>query len=253
MLGSYEQYRTRGDGYSLKSFFKTIIKMLIIICLLYIVVTGFFIDTYSIHSTAMNPALANDDVVLTAPVVYGAYSSLLGIRFPGFAKPARGDIVVIKPPYLPRQSFMNKLISPLLKFFSFQKARLVRDPAGNFVNEQVIKRIVGIPGDAIKIERFIVYIKPKGAEEFKTERELTGNSYKIFDEFSDYIFPKGWNTGLPFSGFMQEIILGQDEYFVIGDNRLLFSDSRFFGPVHFDALLSKVIFRYWPFEKFGGL
>jgi signal peptidase I len=252
MLGSYEQYRTRGDGYSLKSIIKTIIKMLVIIFLVYVVVTGFFVDTYSIHSTSMNPALSDSEMVLTAPIVYGAYNSLLGVRFPGFAKPARGDIVMVKPPYLPGRSFLSKLISPLLRFFSFQQAGLVRDPAGNLVNERVIKRIVGVPGDAIKIERFIVYIRPKGAREFKTERELTGNSYEIFDEFSEYIFPEGWNQSLPFSGYMQEIILGEDEYFVIGDNRLLFSDSRFSGPVRFDAIISKVVFRYWPFEKFGG-
>lgn len=253
MLGSYEQYRTKGDGYSLKSILKTTIKMLLIICLLYIFITSFIINSYSIHSTAMNPVLSDSELVLTAPVVYGAFNNLLGFRFPGFSEPRRGDIVVIKPPYFPRQSFFTELITPFLKFFSFQQAHLVRDPSGNVTNEQVIKRIIGIPGDAIKIERFIVYIKAKGALEFKSESELIGDSYKIYDEFADYIFPKGWDTGLPFSGYMQEIILGQDEYFVIGDNRLLFNDSRFFGPIKYDAILSKVIFRYWPFEKFGGL
>lgn len=227
--------------------------MLLVICLLYIFITSFLVNTYGIHSAAMNPALADGEVVLTAPLVYGAYNRLLGFRFPGFTMPQRGDIVVIEPPYLPRQSFFSELINPFLKFFSFQQIRVVRDPAGNVMNEHIVKRIVGIPGDAIKIERFVVYIKPKGTSEFKTERQITGEMYKIYDEFADHIFPKGWDSGLPFSGYMQEIILGEDEYFVIGDNRLLFSDSRFFGPIKYDAIVSKVILRYWPFEKFGGL
>ena len=227
--------------------------MVLIICLLYIFITSFLVNTYSISSTAMNPALVQGDVVLTAPLVYGAYSSLLGFRFPGFATPQRGDIVVVKPPYLPGKSFFRKLLDPFLKFLSFQHIQVVHDPAGNVMNEHVIKRIVGMPGDAVKIERFIVYIKPKGEVEFKTERQLTGQSYKIYDDFADHIFPRGWDAGFPFSGYMQEIILGQDEYFVIGDNRLLFSDSRFFGPITYNAIVSKVIARYWPFEKFGGL
>jgi signal peptidase I len=253
MLGSYEQYRTTKDTFTAKNIFKLIIKILIFGCLVFIFISSFIINSYRVHSAAMNPTLADGEMVLSCPLAYGTYSYLLGFRFPGFLLPKRGDIVIVKPPYFPKQSFFNELLTPFIKFFSLQQARLVRDPTGKPINEYIIKRVVGIPGDTIKVERFIVYIKPQGEDRFKSERELTGDGYKIYDEFSSSIFPKEWTPGLPFSGNVQEFMLGKDEYFLLSDNRLLFSDSRFFGPVKYDLIVSKVIFRYWPFEKFGGL
>jgi signal peptidase I len=49
----------------------------------------------------------------------------------------------------------------------------------------------------------------------------------------------------------REWVLGTDEYFFMGDNRNHSNDSRAFGPVNREYVISRVIFRYWPPHDLG--
>jgi signal peptidase I len=109
-----------------------------------------------------------------------------------------------------------------------------------------------LPGDIIKMQDFILYVKPQGAEEYVIEFELSAKSYEINRESLEGFYPPTWQENFPLSGDFAEIKLANDEYFVLGDNRVFSSDSRSWGPIPFDNILSKVIFRYWPFERFGS-
>ena len=92
--------------------------------------------------------------------------------------------------------------------------------------EIIIKRIIGMPGDTVSINDNTVYVNGEELEE----------DY-AYGETSDY----------------EEITLGDDEYFILGDNRPISKDSRYFGPVKEDEIIGKVIFRLWPFNKFGTI
>ena len=89
--------------------------------------------------------------------------------------------------------------------------------------EIIIKRIIGMPGDTVSIKDNTVYVNGEEVEE----------DY-AYGETSDY----------------EEITLDDDEYFILGDNRPISKDSRYFGPVKEDEIIGKVIFRIWPFNKF---
>lgn len=93
-------------------------------------------------------------------------------------------------------------------------------------NEIIIKRIIGMPGDTVKIKDNTVYVNDEILEE----------DY-AYGETSDY----------------EKITLGEDEYFILGDNRPISKDSRYFGPVKKDEIIGKVIFRLWPINKFGKI
>lgn len=93
-------------------------------------------------------------------------------------------------------------------------------------NATIIKRVIGIPGDKVKIRNSKIYINNKIIED----------EY-AYGETSDY----------------DEITLGDDEYFVLGDNRLISKDSRYFGAIKKSDIKGKAVFRLFPFTKFGSI
>lgn len=110
--------------------------------------------------------------------------------------PERGDVIVFKYPIIPSRFF--------------------------------IKRIIGLPGEVVKIEGQEVYIKEVGSEEFKLLEEK-------------YIeFPKDT---------FSESKLDDNEYFVMGDNRLASLDSRVWGPLNENFIVGKAFVRLFPFDK----
>jgi signal peptidase I len=104
--------------------------------------------------------------------------------------------------------------------------RYPKDPSKFF-----IKRLIGLPGDTVKIEGNVVTIinesHPNGV---------------ILDE--SYILAMSPNTTLT-------EILGTDEYFVMGDNRNASSDSRMWGVLQRDKIIGRAFLRLFPFSTIG--
>ena len=97
-----------------------------------------------------------------------------------------------------------------------------------------IKRVIGLPGETVKIEDGQVYIKTKDGSEFRLlSEELPGVS----------VTPECRNDG------QWEIQKGQ--YFVLGDNRDESSDSSVWGTVPRKNFIGKTWLRYWPLSRFG--
>ena len=93
-------------------------------------------------------------------------------------------------------------------------------------DEIIIKRIIGMPNDTVEIKNGKIYVNDEEIEE----------EY-AYGQTSDY----------------DKITLKDDEYFILGDNRPISKDSRYFGPVKEDEIIGKVIFRLWPINKFGTI
>lgn len=106
-------------------------------------------------------------------------------------------------------------------------------PNGKDTEDYYIKRIIGLPGEHVKISNSKIYI----------------NSIPLDEDF-------GKTDIFGYEGIADEgIVLGEDEYFVLGDNRTESYDSRYeeIGPVEFDKIEGKAILRIWPISKFGTL
>ncbi len=108
--------------------------------------------------------------------------------------------------------------------------RYPKDPSQYF-----IKRVIGLPGEKVKVEQghVVVYNKqyPNG---------------KILPE--DYL-P---NQNVTF-GRDELVTLGADEYFVLGDNRQASSDSRIWGILPKHDIVGRAWFRVFPLTEFGHL
>ncbi len=102
----------------------------------------------------------------------------------------------------------------------------------NKTKEYFIKRVIGLPGEKIEVKdgKVIIY-------------NSSNSEGMILDE--DYLSP--WQqTNTP-----QIVQLDDDEYFLLGDNRLSSLDSRAFGAVEREYLIGKVLFRGWPPKRIG--
>ena len=93
-------------------------------------------------------------------------------------------------------------------------------------DEAIIKRVIGLPGETIEIVDGVIYINDKELED----------KHSIGDTRS-----------------YNRITLADDEYFLLGDNRTVSKDSRYFGPVKASNIKGKVIFRLYPFKKIGTI
>lgn len=98
-----------------------------------------------------------------------------------------------------------------------------------------IKRIIGLPGEKIKIKAGKVYINGD-----------------VLDE-SAYLDPSVYTGPEGYLAENTESLIPDGHYFTMGDNRTQSSDSRDFGPVKPGEFIGKVFFRYWPIDRFGLL
>jgi signal peptidase I len=225
------------------------LKLLVLTLLLYLIISSMFLATFQVESTSMEPLLQARDRIFVSPLIYGARFLFFSARLPAVREPARGDVVVIHSPMYRGPRLPLSLVEPLIRFFSFQRGSAVRDESGRRVPAYMIKRIVAVPGDTIRISGFTAYIRPEGGSNFIVEQELIPQSY----EFLVGSLPEGWAKEFPFSGEHPPLTLGSDEYFLLGDNRPGSSDSRSWGPVSRDQILGRVLYRYWPLARSGGL
>ena len=91
-------------------------------------------------------------------------------------------------------------------------------------NEKIIKRVIGLPGETVAIKKGKIYVNDK----------VIDDEY-AYGETSDY----------------DKVTLEDDEYFILGDNRLISKDSRYFGPIKKSEIKGKIVFRVFPFTKMG--
>lgn len=96
--------------------------------------------------------------------------------------------------------------------------------------KEYVKRVIGIPGDSIKIIDGQVYVNDKAIDEEYTSSDFTETELQ------------------------NEWKLENNEFFVMGDNRLPGKslDSRYFGPIKKKSIDGIIKFRYWPINRLNG-
>ena len=94
-------------------------------------------------------------------------------------------------------------------------------------DEDLIKRVVALPGDTVAVRRGHLILNGKRQDE-------------------PYL-----NKNLPDRSFYAKTKVPRNHVFVMGDNRANSYDSRFFGPVPNENLVGEVSLRFWPTDRFG--
>jgi signal peptidase I len=165
---------------------------------------------FRIPSGAMEPTLEINDRILTVKD----------------DTPQRGDIVVFHPPR-GAEGFSEGRCG--VKPEPGQAC--ARPTGGSATDVHFVKRVVGLPGDRLKIAGNHVVVNGERLDE----------PYARLSPCTDV-------CNLP-----REITIPPDHYFMLGDNRGESDDSRDWGPVPRDDLVGRVFFRYLPLKRFGSL
>lgn len=108
-----------------------------------------------------------------------------------------------------------------------------------------IKRLVGLPGDELKIENGILMIRPEGASEFRRADELAPAMKKLYSGMG------GYHGHLPdgiFSGG-RIVKVPKDAYLALGDNTSHSLDSRYWGFVPAKNVVGRGLFVFWPISR----
>ncbi len=157
----------------------------------------------------------------------------------------RGDVVLLKPQAVIAHGKFSSFCDTMVSFFTAQQFSLyekkeIPGTKGKF------RRVIGIPGDTIYMRDYVMYIKPAGDKHFLTEFELCPKTYNV----TFMSVPATWDNSIGVKGYFDEIILGEDEYYVLGDNRKSCDDSRLWGTVSKSDFDAKAFLCYFPFNKF---
>lgn len=90
--------------------------------------------------------------------------------------------------------------------------------------DNLIKRVIGMPGESVEIKDNKIYVNDKVLEE-------------------------SFGVGVTYN--IDKVTLKDDEYFVLGDNRIISMDSRVFGTINKEEIKGTTNFVLYPFKKFG--
>jgi signal peptidase I len=175
-----------------------------------LVLKGFVAQAFYIPSASMEPQLRAGDRVVVSRLAYRLHD------------PRRGDIVVFPSPGERPADADDAL--PVRLLHDALEATGLRKPA----ETELIKRVVGLPGETVEARGGVVHIDGQPLVEPYLPAGL------ITADFSPVLVPDA-------------------HVWVMGDNRASSLDSRFFGAVDRDAIVGRAIVRAWPPARWAFL
>lgn len=217
-----------------ESFMDTV-KTLIYAVLIAVLIRTFLVEPFKIPSGSMYPTLHVGDYLFVSKYSYGYSKHSFPLSIPLFDgriwadEPKRGDVVVFKLPQDNRTDY--------------------------------IKRIIGLPGDKIKLEQGRLFINgqmlPRTEGEDFVIRDTLGNAER-YHQYTETL-PNGIKHKiLEVSDFesedeLKELTVPEGYYFVMGDNRDRSDDSRVnVGFVPFENLVGRARFLFFSHNQDGA-
>jgi signal peptidase I len=186
------------------------------VILLVLVIRSFIFEPFRIPSDSMMPTLLDGDFIFVNKFAYGLRLPVLNLKFVETGTPKRGDVVVFRKPSEP--------------------------------NTNYIKRLVGLPGDVIRVDQRRVYVNGELVP-MTIEGIYQGHGHdnarlgvEVLDGVTHQVLFRPWQPQAADGTFR----VPQGKYFFMGDNRDNSQDSRFpeVGYVPEENLVGRAV-RIW--------
>jgi signal peptidase I len=201
------------------------IKSAVIALALFFVIRTFLVQAYTIPSGSMEDTLLIGDYLMSNNAIYGALIPLTHVHVPAFREPQHGDVVVFRPTY------NNPVID-------------------------VVKRVIGEPGDTIQMVNRVVYRNGKRLDEPYIEPNF------LPDEPMQRFGQAGYEWQLaalpasvdrssyhPTRDSWGPLVVPAGKYMLLGDNRDESLDSRYMGFIPREVIRGKAMFIYFSIDK----
>lgn len=190
---------SKKQGENVRSIISTV-AILLLAPLIAIFLTAFVFQSYQVDGQSMETTLQNNDRLIVWKMAR-TWSRITGHAY----IPKRGDIVIFNEP-------QNKL-----------------EGFGQTGNKQLIKRVVGLPGDHIVVKNGVLTVyNQQYPDGFQPDKTLA------------------YGKNIPETDIDTDLVVPKNSVFVCGDNRPDSQDSRMFGPISADQIIGKLVMRVLP-------
>ena len=175
---------------------------------------SFVFEPFQIPSKSMVPTLLKGDFILVNKWAYGLRLPVLRNKFLEVGEPQRGDVMVFFPPHEER-------------YF--------------------IKRVVGLPGDEIRVINGILYVNGEKMTQQKIDQQADAPNALVMSENLLGVEHQIQKRNVPTRNSLNfAAVVPEGHYFMMGDNRDNSSDSRVWGPVPESRIVGQAVVR-WMF------
>ena len=202
------------------------VKSFGIAVLLFFVIRTFLIQAFTIPSGSMEQTLRVGDYLMANNAIFGAHIPLTGFRVPAIREPRFGDIVVFRPSY--------------------------NDPIID-----VVKRVIGEPGDTIQmVDRRVLrngelleepYVEPNFTPDEPMQRFGVPGYQWHLSALSGEVDPEAY---APTRDSWGPLVVPEGNYLVLGDNRDESLDSRYMGFIPREVIRGKALFIYYSIDPY---
>ena len=200
------------------------------------VVMFFFLQAFRIPSASMRNTLLEGDNLFVNKAYYGIRLPFTKNNIVNFNDINRGDIIIFRFPAKDK------------KQSNCGEPQYGRD---------FVKRVIALPGETVEVRDKNIYINGE---------KLPPQEYAVFSEheiqnivnpLTQEEYQKLWENrklekyfGISLRDSFGPVIVPEDQYFAMGDNRDFSCDSRFWGPVPRENIKGKAWLLHWPLSRF---
>src|ERR1700739_3527143 len=221
---AHGQTEAQGEGHTHvnQTTLSEYLESLLVTVILALFGTSFVVQAFKIPSQSMEHTLLVGDHLLVNKFIFGGRGAWYDKILP-YRALQRGDIIVFKFPYQDHPLF--------------------------------VKRVIGLPGDHVKIVDQQVYVNGKLLNEPYVVHDVTSYydplNYSfppVGNQMSLTLLQPEWAHELRSHIQGDELVVPPGKYFAMGDNRDHSLDSRYWGFVDRDAIMGRPFLIYWSIE-----